>query len=315
MRRWLPVVRALPYLRSFCSLNQAKVDMKHVKALRELTGAPMSDCKTAIVNSQNESDILAAAANWLRKHGKIQQAKKAGRATNQGLIGLFTSGKKGILVELNCETDFVAQNQVFHSLLRDITLVAGHGTLCPNQILSEKSQLGKGTIADHVSDAVNVLRENIQVSRIAALEGTHALGSYVHQGVFTEGPVRLGKIGCLVAGRSELAEAPTGLEEVLRTVAMHVAAASPRFLSPETVPPDVLEAETKLLREQVALTGNTAHIDKVVAGRLKKFYDDSCLLNQKLLVTERQELVSTMAKENDCVITGFLRFQLGEALV
>jgi len=308
-------VRPIP--RFFCAAAKPQVDVKLVKTLRELTGAPMADCKAAIVNSQNEPDVLAAASTWLRKLGKTQQTKKAGRATTQGLVGLYVEGTRGVLAELNCETDFVAQNTTFHTLLRDIMLVAGKKDVCPQSIMTVSSELGKGTIADQMGDAVNTLRENIQLARISVLQGTDALGAYMHQTVSEVGPVRLGKIGCLVSSRHVLRVVPPHhtLQAACNTIAMHAAAASPKYLGQESVPADVVRAEVNLLKEQATLSGKgPAHIDGIVAGRLRKFYEDMCLLNQKLLVTEGQELVSTFAKDHECDITGFVRFQVGEAL-
>jgi len=294
--------------------------MKLVKQIRDLTGAPMSDCKAAVTNSANEADVISAACTWLRKVGKAQQAKKIGRPTSQGLIGLHVSSdsKRAVLVELNTETDFVAQNEKFQLLLGDIVLAAAKQPTI-DAVLQMDGQIQKTKIADQIADAVNSLRENIQLTRITVLEGDSFVGCYMHQGVAHDRipkNVIIGRIGCLVAVRAK-SDSPdvSQVGAFANMVAMHCAAAFPKYLSPETIPPDAVEAERKILHEQVVLSGkNLDRADTIVAGRLKKFYEENCLNMQTLIVTENQESISKAAEEADCELTGFLRFQVGESL-
>jgi elongation factor Ts len=296
--------------------------MKLVKQIRELTGAPMSDCKNAITNSVNEPDVISAACTWLRKVGKAQQAKKTGRPTSQGLVGMYVNqeAKQAILVELNTETDFVAQNEKFQVLLGDIVLaVAKQPTNNIDAVLQLQGQIQPIKIADQLADAVNSLRENIQLTRITVLKADTFVGSYMHQALTHErvpSNVLMGKIGCLVAVKAKGSSPDISIvSSFANTVAMHCAAAVPKYLSPETVPQEAVEAEKKILHEQVVLSGkNVDRADTIVAGRIKKFYEENCLNMQTLVVTENQESVSNAAAEADCELTGFLRFQVGEAL-
>jgi len=280
----------------------------------------MSDCKAAITNSANEVDVIGAACTWLRKVGKAQQAKKTGRPTSQGLIGLHVSSdsKQAVVVELNTETDFVAQTEKFQLLLGDIVLAAAKQPTI-EAVLQADGQIQKIKIADQIADAVNSLRENIQLTRISVLKADSFVGAYMHQTVTPDRVpknVIIGRIGCVVAVKAK-GESPnfSQVGALANTVAMHCAAACPKYLSPETVPPDTVEAEKKILHEQVVLSGkNVDKADTIVAGRLKKFYEENCLNMQTLMVTDSQESVSEAAAEAECELTGFLRFQVGESL-
>jgi elongation factor Ts len=291
--------------------------MKLVKQVRDITGAPMSDCKAAISNSLNEADVISAACTWLRKVGKAQQAKRTGRAASQGLIGLHvdSDSKQAVLVELNTETDFVAQNEKFQVLLGDMVLAAAQQPTI-EAVLQTQGQIQSIKIADQLADAVNSLRENIQLSRIKVLKAESFIGSYMHQAVEPKGVppgVRIGRIGCVVAVRALPGAESSRVQNFAHTVAMHCAAALPRYLNAASVPPDILEAERKLLHEQVILSGkNVDRVDSIVTGRLKKFYEETCLNMQTLLVTENQESVSKAAAEAKCELTGFLRFEVGK---
>lgn len=318
---------SVSYQRAFCAAAASKVDMKLVKQVREMTGAPMSDCKAAISNSLNETDVISAACSWLRKVGKSQQAKRIGRATSQGLVGLQvtnnaeTNKHEAVLVELSTETDFVAQNEKFRLLLGEIVLAAASSAATPTteSILQEEGRIQSVKIGDQLADAVNSLRENIQLSRISTLSGESFIGSYMHQAVKHDrlpDSVQIGRIGCLVAVKAKSASAdPTKIQAFANTVAMHCAAAFPKYLNKKSVPQDAMEAEKKLLHEQVVLSGkNLDRADKIVEGRLKKFYEDTCLDMQTLVVTDHPEIISVAAAEADCELTGFLRFQVGESI-
>lgn len=304
--------------RAFCTAPP-KVDMKLVKQIRDLTGAPMSDCKSAITNCAHEQDVIGAACAWLRKVGKAQQAKKTGRPTSQGLIGFQVSpdSKQAVIVELNTETDFVAQNEKFQVLLGDIVLAASKAPTI-DAVLQEEGQITKAKIADQIADAVNALRENIQLTRVQLLKGESFVGAYMHQAVKHErvpASVQIGRIGCLVGVKAKGDADPAKVGSFANTVAMHCAAAFPKYLNAETVPNDAIEAEKKILHDQIVLSGkNLDRAETIVTGRLKKFYEENCLTLQTLVVTEAQEPVAKAAAEASCEITGFLRFQVGEAL-
>jgi len=233
--------------------------------------------------------------------------------------------REAVVVELNTETDFVAQNEKFQLLLGDIVLAASRrsgDSLTVETLLQEPGTINTSRLSDTLADAVNSLRENIQLTRVSVFKSDFIIGSYMHQVVQqaqVPAEVLMGRIGCLVGIK------PTGdtmdddkrakLESFANTMAMHCAAAFPKYLSPETVPAEALEAEKKLLKEQVALSGKGLDkADAIVAGRLKKFYEDNCLTMQTLLVTESQEPISKITKELGCECSGFLRYQVGEAL-
>jgi len=317
---------ASPPSSSSSSSPSPKVDMALLKQLREMTGAPVSDCKKALENSVGEKDIISAACQWLRKVGKAQQAKKLGRPASEGLVGMCvnTDKKWGVLVELNTETDFVAHNARFQCLLGDIVLAASKAQQPPTptveSVLQANGEINGVRISDQIADCVNSLRENIQIARISTFRAPEDgfVGSYMHQAVThprVPSHILLGRIGCLVGVKSTGEGDLEKVQGFAKTVAMHCAASTPKYLNAESVPKEAVEEEKKILREQVIASGkNVDKIETIVTGRLKKFYDDNCLTLQTLLVTEDQTQVKVAAAEAGCELTGFLRFQVGEAL-
>src|ERR1700756_532782 len=253
----------------------ANVSATMVKELRDQTGAGMMDCKAALSETGGN---LEAAVDWLRKKGLSKAAKKAGRVAAEGLVGVAVRALKGILVEVNSETDFVARNDLFQGLVKmvaDAALDAGSNV---DKILAAKA--GSITINDAIADTIAKVGENMSLRRAAELSvGKGAVGSYVHNAV-SDG---LGRIGVLVA--LESGGKADELKAFGRMVAMHVAAANPQAIDPSRLPAATIEREKGVLGGKAA--GKPANvIDKIVESGLKTFYKEVCLLEQGFALEE-----------------------------
>ena len=290
----------------------AEITAALVKELREKTGAGMMDCKRALAETDGH---LENAEDWLRKKGLSAAARKAGRVASEGLVGAVTRGKVGALVEINSETDFVARNDIFQHFVRTVT-EAALGAGDELERLKATSFPGSGrNIGDELTHMIATIGENMALRRARRLEVKNGVVvSYVH-GSLAPG---LGKIGVLVALES------TGdhgkLAAVGRALAMHVAAANPQFLDVASVDKAVLERERDVLREQARASGKAdAILEKMVEGRLRKFYEDVVLLEQTYVRDQEsrvKQVVDAAAKEVGASVrvTGFVRFALGEGI-
>jgi elongation factor Ts len=283
-----------------------------VKELREKTGAGMMDCKRALGDTGGD---LESAIDWLRKKGLAAAAKKAGRVAAEGLVGVATAARAGAVVEVNSETDFVARNELFQTLVRTVAelAVAGDGTL---DGLNATPYPGTGrTVAEELTELVARIGENLVLRRVARLAVTEGVvASYVHNSLAPG----LGKIGVLVALQSSApAEVLTPLG---RQLAMHIAAANPLYLDIASVPPAALERERDVLRGQAEGSGKSADIvARMVEGRLRKFYEETVLLEQVFVIDGESrvgKVVEAAAKAAGTAIrvAGFVRFQLGEGI-
>jgi len=290
----------------------AQITASMVKDLREKTGAGMMDCKKAL----NETDgDLDAAVDWLRKKGLAAAAKKAGRVAAEGLVGVRAEGNKGAVVELNAETDFVSRNDTFQDLVETLTglvLVEGDDL----DVLKDKAFPETGrTVGEELTHQVATIGENMNLRRAQVVEiAQGVVASYVHNAVRPG----LGRIGVLVALESEAdAEALTKLG---KSLAMHVAAAAPLFLNREAVDPAALDHERKVLSDQARESGKPENIiEKMVEGRLRKYYEEVCLLDQAYVLdtdTTVGKVVEAAAKElgKPVTLAGFARFNLGEGI-
>jgi elongation factor Ts len=281
-----------------------------VKELRDQTGAGMMDCKAALSETAGNLD---AAVDWLRKKGLSKAAKKAGRVAAEGLIGVAVTATKGILVEVNSETDFVARNDLFQGLVKMIAGVALTAGSDVNKILAARA--GSITIADAIADTIAKVGENMTLRRAAELSvGKGVVASYVHNSV-TDG---LGRIGVIVALES------TGNADELkafgRMVAMHVASANPQAIDPSGLAPATLEREKNVLADKFKAQGKPANvIEKIVESGLKTFYKEVCLLDQGFIFDDKKS-VAQAVKEAEAKagapikIAGFARFALGEGI-
>jgi len=281
-----------------------------VKELREKSGAGMMDCKTALNESGGD---MEAAVDWLRTKGLAKAAKKAGRVAAEGLVGVASEGSKAAVIELNSETDFVARNEGFQELVANVAKVAvgTDGTL---DAISA-ADLGGKPVSEAITDAIATIGENMTLRRTAMLSVSEGVvATYVH-GQVAEG---LGKIGVLVALASSGDK--DKLNALGRQIAMHVAATSPLALNTEELDPAVVEREKSVFSEQARESGKPDNIiEKMVEGRLRKFYEEVTLVKQAFVINPDQtveQAVEALAKDlgTDVKLAGFVRFALGEGI-
>jgi elongation factor Ts len=290
--------------------EMANITASMVKDLRDKTGAGMMDCKTAL--SETDGD-MEAAIDWLRKKGISKAAKKAGRAAAEGLVGVAVGKNAGALVEVNAETDFVARNEEFKSFVKsaaDLALKEG-GDL--EKLLAAKH--GDSDVRQTLTELVAKIGENMSVRRTVALSvDPGVVAAYVHNAASPE----LGKIGVLVALKSTADQ--TKLSALAKQLAMHVAAASPLAITPEHLSKDVVERERNVQWELAKQSGKPDNvIEKMMEGRMRKFYEDTVLLSQTFVIdgeTQVSKVLEKAAKEFGAPITveGFVRFQVGEGI-
>lgn len=263
-----------------------------VKELRERTGAGMLDCKKALV--ETDGDIELAIEN-MRKSGQAKAAKKAGRIAAEGVILTKVEAGRATMLELNCETDFVARDEGFLKFGNELLEVAAANNINDIEALNDADM--NGVKVSEARDAlVAKIGENISPRRVINVEGD-TLGAYVHGG-------RIGVISILTGGDEELA----------KDVAMHVAAASPQFVKPENVPAEVVEKEKEIQIEIAIQSGKPADIaEKMVAGRMKKFTGEVSLTGQPF-VKDPSISVAELLKNNSADVINFVRFEVGEGI-
>jgi elongation factor Ts len=286
----------------------ANVTAQMVKDLRDMTGAGMMDCKAALGETAGN---VEAAVDWLRKKGLSKAAKKAGRVAAEGLIGVAVKGTKGVVVEVNSETDFVARNDLFQGLVKMIGNVALDVGADVEKIKAAK--VGSSTIAEAIAETIGKIGENMTMRRASALSvGSGAIGSYVHNSV-TDG---LGKIGVIVGLES------TGKADELaalgRMIAMHVAAASPQAVDSSGLDPTAIAREKDVLASKAQ--GKPANvIEKIVESGLKTFYKEVCLVDQAFIHDPSKSVAQAVKEAEGKVggpikISGFVRYALGEGI-
>jgi len=288
----------------------ANVTAQMVKELRDKTGAGMMDCKAALVETDGD---METAVDWLRKKGLSKAAKKAGRIAAEGLIGVAIGGLKGVVVEVNSETDFVARNEQFQGLVRMIADVALDTGTDVEAIKAGK--VGALTINDAINSAIATIGENMTLRRAAQVSVTAgAVGHYVHNAV-SEG---LGKIGVVVA--LESSGQKDELTALGRQVAMHVAASNPQAVDPGGLDPQVVAREKDILADKFRAQGKPeATIAKIVESGLKTFYKEVCLLEQPYIhdpdKTVAEALKAAEAKVGGAIkVTGFVLYALGQGI-
>lgn len=276
----------------------AEITAKLVGELREKTGAGMMECKKALVETNGDLD---AAVDFLRKKGMSVAEKKAGRVANQGAVGVKVAGNKGALVEVNIETDFAAKNADFQKFVQDVTTVALNGS---NDVEALKATDMNGTsVQDNVVALIAKIGENISLRRAAVLEGETVV-PYMHTTLGDD----LCKIGVLVAANGANAG------EVAKQVAMHIAATSPKFLSVDDVDADTAAHEREIYAEQAKASGKPeAIIEKMVEGRMQKYYQEVVLLEQAFVMNPDKKVKEVLA-DAGVTVTGFARFALGEGI-
>ncbi|MCA6109128.1 translation elongation factor Ts [Bradyrhizobium cenepequi] len=288
----------------------ATITAAMVKDLRESTGAGMMDCKAALTETAGD---MQAAQDWLRKKGLSKAAKKAGRVAAEGLIGALTKDTKGVVVEVNSETDFVARNDQFQGLVKMIAQVALEVGADVEKIKAAK--VGAVTVEAAINDAIATIGENMTLRRAAALEvGKGVVSSYIHNAV-TEGA---GKMGVIVA--LESAGKADELAVLGRQLAMHVAAANPQAIDPAGLDPDLVRREKDVLADKYRQQGKPENvIEKIVESGLKTFYKEVCLLEQAFIHDSGKSVAQALKEAEGKIggpvkVTGFVRYALGEGI-
>lgn len=288
----------------------ADITASMVKELRETTGAGMMDCKAALKETDGD---MEAAIDWLRTKGLAKAAKKAGRVAAEGLVGIQTSGNEGAVVEVNSETDFVARNDQFQKLVKDVAETAlKEGA----DDLGSKNYPGKDkSIDETITELVGTIGENMSYRRGTKLSVENgAVAGYIHNATVAG----LGKIGVLVALES------TGdaekLEALGKQIAMHIAAINPLAATVEELDPEVIEREKTILTEQARESGKPDEIiAKMIEGRIRKFYEEVVLVKQTFVIDGENTVEKAIKNAEGDVgapitLKGFARFELGEGI-
>ena len=296
----------------------AQISAALVKELRDKTGAGMMDCKKAL--SETGGDV-EEAIDWLRKKGVASAAKKAGRVAAEGLVGTFVEGNRGALVEINCETDFVARNEEFQGFVASGAKLALDAQGDVEALAGTAYPDGSGSVQDKLTSMIATIGENMNLRRTAVISVDQGvIASYVHNHVAPG----LGKIGVLV-GLESTAD-PERLQAVGRNLAMHIAFAAPQAVDVSSVSAATLERERNVLIEQARASGRPEEIiEKMVEGRLRKFYEEIVLLEQPYSGPPSQDIEAEakLSKALDRLgkdlgvevkVSGFARFQLGEGI-
>jgi len=278
-------------------------DLALIKKLRDITGCGIADCNKALAEC---GDDYEKSVDWLRKKGLASAAKKTGRVASEGAVAVCVEGNKASIVEVNSETDFVARNDKFQTFVTKIV----------KEVISFGDDIAKFQAAkdEEVKTQIGVIGENINIRRIANLSVSSGLiVSYIHNAISPN----IGKIAVLVAFES--AASKEKLEEFGKQLAMHIAAAKPDALSIDAVDPTKLSRETEILKEQARASGKPESIiDKMIEGRIRKYYEEVVLLEQLFVMDDKvkiKDLLANFSKENgDTKISAFKLFILGEGI-
>ena len=280
---------------------------KDVKDLREKTGCGMMDCKKALTESNGD---MEKAIEFLREKGLAAAEKKAGRIAAEGIVEAYTEGNAGVLVEVNAETDFVAKNDEFRTFVTDVAKKIATGAPSDVDALLEMGLYGEQSVRDALTEKIAKIGENMNIRRFERYEGV--VETYIHGG---------GRIGVIV-GFDTTAEAAATEEfkALAKDIAMQIAAIFPQYVAPENVPAEIVAKEREILTAQAINEGKPANIaEKMVEGRIKKYYKDVCLLEQPF-IKDGDKSVGAIIKEvaakigADIVVTKFARLEKGEGL-
>jgi elongation factor Ts len=292
----------------------AEITAAAVKELRDRSGAGMMDCKKALSEANGD---MEAAVDWLRAKGLAAAQKKSSRTAAEGLVGVAVAGTKGVAVEVNSETDFVAKNDQFQDFVRTVAQIALEQGTGDAEMLANAAYPAGGTVAEKLVANIATIGENQNLRRVGQVEVSQgAVVAYVHNAAAPG----LGKIGVLVALEGD---APADVLEPLgKQIAMHIAAAFPLALSADDIDPAIIEREAAIAREKNAdkIAGKSEEIAaKIINGPVEKFRKDNALLTQAFVMdgkTPVQDVVAAAAKESGKSITlkSYVRFQLGEGI-
>ena len=272
------------------------ISAKQVSELRNLTGAGMMDCKKALSETNGDMD---KAVDWLREKGIAKSAKKASRIAAEGLANIYIDGNKAVILEVNSETDFVSKNEEFTGMIDTIgNTILNSNAKSLEEVLELKTD--EGTINDLIIAKTAKIGEKLSLRRFELVEknDNEVFGSYLHMG---------GKIAVLTVLEG-------ANEDVARDVAMQAAAMKPQYLNSDEIPSDVLDREKEVFKTQAMEEGKPADIaEKMVAGRIKKFYKEVCLLNQAF-IKDGDIDVETYVKNNNGKVNKMVRFEVGEGM-
>lgn len=282
-----------------------------IKELRERTGAGFADVKSALTEADGD---MEQATVILRKKGLAAAGKKAGRVTAEGAIAARVENNVGVLVEVNCETDFVGRNEIFQRFAGDVAkAIAQSKAETVEDFLAENWPGSDEPVSQKVAEQIASIKENISIRRFARYEApaNAVIGTYIHGG---------GKIGVMVEVVAQSGATGAHLDEVAKDVAMHVAATEPRFLRREDVTEKDLDTEREIARDAALKSGKPENIvEKMVSGKMEKFYGEACLLEQPYIKDDKATVTQYLqrrGKESGCeiVVTRFTRYKLGEGI-
>ena len=275
---------------------------KDVMELREKSGAGMLECKKALTDANGD---MEAAAELLRKRGIAKAIKKEGRIAAEGAVGAFVCDKcgAGVLVEINCESDFVSRGEKFHEIVDKVAKVVATDKPADVDAL-HTCKLGGETVKDFITNQTAVIGEKISIRRFAIFDTKNKIETYIHMG---------GKVGVMV----EAADFKAGSEETLHDVALQIAAAKPSYVNKAEVPAEVLAKEKEIMLEQMKNDPKNASkpqniLEKIVEGKLGKFYSDNCLLEQAFVKDDSQTVAQVIGSK--FTVARFVRFEMGEGL-
>ena len=295
----------------------AKISMELVKQLREMTGAGMLDCKKALEEAGGD---IEKAKEILRKKGLAKAAKKASRETKEGLVVATGDRKKGVLLEVNCETDFVARNELFQNYVKQIAELIAKEDKFKNVGVGDVEELKKTEIEPgkdvdtFLKEAIAKIGENIQIKRFARFDAegdNRVVATYIHP------PGRIGAMVEIECEPPEICEKPE-VQELIKDILLQIAAMRPEYLTTEEVPADIIQKEKEIYIEQARKEGKPEHIlERIAEGKLKKFFQEKVLLEQPFIKEEKKsvkKLIDEVAKQvgGNIKVTRFARFELGQ---
>ncbi|MCD8041149.1 MAG: translation elongation factor Ts [Clostridia bacterium] len=273
---------------------------KDVMALREKSGAGMLDCKKALTDADGD---MEKAAELLRERGIAKAVKKESRIAAEGAVGAYVNGGTGVLVEVNCESDFVSKGDKFHGIVDTIAKIAAENNPADVDALLACPAEG-GTVKDYITNMTAIIGEKISLRRFVVYKTEGKLESYIHMG---------GKVGVMV----EAVNFTAGSEETLHDVALQIAAARPSYLTAEEVPAEVIEKEKEIMLVQMQNDEKNAKkpkeiLEKIVAGKMGKYYSENCLLKQAFVKDDSLTVEQVVGKK--FTIAKFTRYEMGEGL-
>jgi len=270
-----------------------------VKELREMSGAGMLDCKKALEATEGN---MEAAIDWLREKGISKAAKKADRIAAEGIAAILVEGNKAVAIEVNSETDFVAKNEEFQGMVQTILALLMNSEVESGNVEAALALPCEGaTLNDLIISKTATIGEKLTLRRFVKLtkEDNESFGSYIHMG---------GRIAVLT-------QVKNASEEIAKEVAMHSAAMRPKYVCEAEVPESEIEKEKEIAREQLLNEGKPAdRIDAILVGKIKKYYEEVCLLNQPFIKAENKETVQKYIEQNGGTLTTMVRFEVGEGM-